>query len=213
MKKLLFLISLITFNLSLVKAQSFHTGTFVLGANFGIDGDIANRHYFNTSENSAQTLNGTAPASNFNITAEVGLLRWLGVGVIGRFDNYFPQSNGVTESSPSAGAVDLGLTANLHLLTFDRFDLLGGFDYGYSHLTYNTNNESGTSSSSNGSWGDIHATARIYITKMLGFNLNVYTPMMSYHKFRSSNETVGTYVINDWEATGYGASIGVQVKL
>jgi hypothetical protein len=212
MKRLL-LISLLVFSFSLIKAQSFHTGAFVLGANFGIDGDVANRHYFNSAENNAQTLNGTTPASNFNITAEVGVLTWFGVGLIGRFDNYMPESNGVTQSSPTAGATDIGLTANLHLITFDKFDLFAGGDYGYSHLTYNTNNDMATTSSSSGSWGDIHATARLYFTKIVGANLTVYVPMMSYHNFTASNESVGNYVINDWKSTGYGASVGVQFKL
>lgn len=212
MKKLLLLLSLIGFNLSLIQAQSFSRGSFILGANLGIDGNFADRHYFNSSENSAQTLNNTAPASDFNITAEAGVFKWLGVGLIGRYNSYFPEANGVTQTTPDERAFDLGVTGNLHILSVAQLDLLAGIDYGFSHLTFNTNNYSNTTSASYGSWGDIHATARVYFGR-LGVNATLYVPMMNYRSFTSSNTNPGDYIIDDWKSTGYGASIGLQYRI
>jgi hypothetical protein len=212
MKKLLILCLVTSCHISISQAQSFNRGSFILGANFGIDGNFANRNYFSSSEGNAQTLNGTAPASDFNITAEAGIFKWLGVGLIGRYNSYFPEANGVTQSTPDERAFDLGLTGNLHILSVAQLDVLAGIDYGFSHLTFNTNNYSNTTSASYGSWGDLHATARIYFGR-LGVNATLYIPMMNYSSFTSSNMRPGDYIINDWKSTGYGASIGLQYRI
>lgn len=191
--------------------KSFHTGALVISANYGVDGNVTNMR-FNAPENSAQTLNGTTNASNFNLAAELGIFGWLGIGAIGRFDNYYSQNNVLTRSSPTAGAVDVGGTINLHIIKVSFLDLFAGYDYGYSHLNYNTHNSDGTTSSADGHWSDIHATARLYIGRF-GVNLCLYTPMLSYTSFRNSNMNLGDYTINYWKSTGYGASIGLQYRI
>jgi len=215
MKKILILLVAGTalLNLNTAKAQSFHSGAFILGGDVGIDGNTANRNFINNEQPNAQTLNGTAPASTYDILAEVGIFRWLGIGAIARFDNYFEENNTLTETSPKAGAFDLGGQLNIHILTFEHFDLLVGGTYGFSHITYNVNNGDATSSASNGSWGDIHATGRLYFGKIVGVNLTVFMPMTSYSNFKASNEDFGDYVVNYWKSSGYGASIGVQFRI
>ena len=197
----------------IVPAQkSFYSGALVISANFGTDGNIANQRYFSASEPQAQTLNGSATASDFNIGAEYGLFNWLGLGIISRVDNYYSQENQITQSTPSEGAMDIGGTANLHLLKWAHLDVLAGYDFGFSHLTYNTNNSIHTTSTANGTWSDIHATGRIYFGR-LGINLCFYVPGTTYTNFKTSNMSLGDYTINYWKSTGYGASVGLQYRL
>ena len=196
----------------LVSAQSsFNSGAFVLSANFGVDGNLTSQHYFNAAENNAQTLNGTVAASNFNIAGEFGLLKWLGLGVIARVDKYYMNNNEVTNTTPGAGAIDLGGTANIHFLRFKHFDLLGGYDLGISQFTYHVNNGVNTMATGNGTWSDIHATGRVYFNRF-GVNLSLYTPTINYSSLKSSNTPAGEYVVNYWKSTGYGASIGLQYR-
>jgi hypothetical protein len=194
--------------------KSFYSGALILSSNFGTDGNMANQRYFNGAENTAQTLNGTAPSSDFSMGLEYGLLEWLGIGAIGRIDNYFVQQNMVTETSPTEGAADIGATANIHVLRWKHLDLFGGYDFGLSHLTYiyNMHNGVNASSVSNGTWSDIHATGRLYFSR-LGINLSLYVPSMSYSSFRTSNTSIGEYTINYWKSTGYGASLGLQYRI
>lgn len=192
--------------------KSFYSKALILSANYGIDGNTANLNYFNQAENSAQTLDGMAPSSNFNIAAEYGLLNWLGLGIIGRFDHYYPGSNNLTHTTPTAGAVDMGGTVNIHLLRMKHADILGGADWGVSQFTYNVNDGLNTKAYGNGNWSDIHATARLYFER-LGFNLSLYVPTMTYNSLQNNGSHPGEYIVNYWKSTGYGASIGLQYRL
>jgi hypothetical protein len=212
MKKLSVILLVIMMVYQASAQKSFYSGAFVFSANYGIDGNIANQHYFNQSENTAQTLNGMAPASNLSLDAEYGLLSWLGVGVVGRFDNYFSENNQVTNTTTTAGAVDWGVTGNIHFLRMSHFDLFAGLDWGISQFTYHINNDINTMASGNGNWSDIHATGRLYFGR-LGVNLSLYVPTMSYSSLQSSNYSAGEYVVNYWKSTGYGASVGLEYRL
>jgi len=212
MKKLSVLILALALTQFINAQQSFSSGALVFSANYGVDGNTVNQHYFNQSESSAQTLNGMAPASNFNLTGEFGLLNWLGIGLIGRFDNYYMMDNEVTHTRPSAGAVDLGGTANIHIIRFTHLDLLAGYDWGVSQFTYHVNDGLNTTAYGKGNWSDLHATGRVYFDR-LGVNLSLYIPTMSYNNLQNNNSTTGEYIVNYWKSTGYGASVGVQYRL
>jgi len=192
--------------------KSFYGGALVISANYGIDGNTADQHYFNQSEESAQTLNGTAPASNFNIAAEYGLLSFLGVGLVTRFDNYFSENNQVTKTTTTAGAFDLGGTVNLHIIRIPHLDIFAGADWGVSQFTYHMNDGLNTSAYGDGNWSDIHATGRVYFGR-LGVNLSLYMPTMSYSSLQNNNSPAGEYVVNYWKSTGYGASVGLQYRI
>ena len=192
--------------------KSFYSGAFVFGVNYGIDGNVADQHYINPQENRAATLNGTAPASDWSVYGEVGLLNWLGVGLIGRIDNYYSQNNQITHTTTTAGASDLGGIVNFHLLRMKHTDLFVGADWGVSQFTYNMNDGVNTTSYGNGNWSDIHATARLYFDK-LGFNATLFVPYTSYTNLQTNNPGVGEYVVNYWKSTGYGASVGLQYRL
>lgn len=212
MKKISVILLFTALTIQAYSQKSFSGGSLIFSANYGIDGNIANQHYINPPENGGQTLNGTAPSSNLSIGAEYGLLNWLGLGIIGRFDNYYPESNDVTHTTPSAGAVDLGGTVNLHILRMTHADILGGFDWGVSQFTYNVNDGLNTKAYGNGHWSDIHATARLYFGR-LGFNLTLYVPTMTYNSLQNNSTQPGQYIVNYWKSTGYGASVGLQYKL
>jgi hypothetical protein len=192
--------------------KSFQGGSFVLNANLGFDGNVANEHYFYGPEANAQTLNGTANASDFSMGAEYGLFNWLGIGAIGRIDNYYTQNNQVTQSTTAQGAADLGVTGNIHVIRWQHLDLLAGYDYGFSHFTYFTNDRDGVTSTSDGHWSDIHATGRVYFGR-LGFNICLYVPTFTYSTFKSSDMPLGEYTVSYWKSTGYGASVGIQYRI
>lgn len=197
----------------MVSAQkSFYSGALVFSTNFGVDGNVADQHYFNQSEGAAQTLNGTAPASSYSVGAEYGLLSFLGLGLIGRFDYYVSENNQVTQTTPSAGAVDLGGTANIHLIRWYHLDLFAGADWGISQFTYHVNDGLNTTAHGTGNWSDIHATGRVYFGR-LGVNLCLYAPTMSYSSIKSNNAPAGEYIVDYWKSTGYGASIGLQYRI
>lgn len=212
MKKSGFALLLVIAALQASAQKSFYSGALVFSFNYGVDGNTANQHYITPGENSAQTFNGTASASNYNIAAELGLTGWLGVGLIGRIDNFSMQNNQYAESSPTAGAVDLGGTVNLHVLRFSHLDLLAGVDWGVSQFNYRVNNGVNTTAYGNGHWSDLHVTGRIYADR-LGVNLSLYAPTMSYSSLQNNNAPAGQYIINYWKSTGYGASIGIQYRL
>ena len=212
MKKIGVLILSIALAQFVYAQSSFYSGALVFSANYGVDGNVTNQHYFNPSENSAQTLNGMTSASNFNITGECGVFNWLGLGLIGRFNDYYMQSNEVTKTSPSAGSVDMGGTVNLHIIRFSHLDVLGGYDWGVSQITYHDNDGVNTTSYGNGTWSDFHITGRLY-AKRLGVNLNLYAPTMNFSNIQSSNTPTGEYILNYWKSSGYGASIGLQYRL
>jgi len=192
--------------------KSFSSGALIFNTNVGVEGNITRQHFINGSESQAQTLNNTAPASNYSVGLEYGLFNWLGIGAIGRIDNYSMQDNGTTPSTATAGAADIGGTANIHLLKTAHFDFFAGYDLGLSHLTYTTNDGVHASSTANGTWSDMHITGRIYLGR-LGINLCLYAPGTTYSNFKASNTSVGTYALNYWKSSGYGASAGLQYRL
>ena len=192
--------------------KSFYKGAFVINVNAGTDGNVADQHYFSPPENAALTLDNTALASDYSLGGEYGLLNWLGIGAIMRVDNYYMTQNQLTQSMPTQGAFDIGATANAHFLKWKHFDFLAGYDYGFSRLTYYTNNSINTTFTSPGHWSDVHLTGRIYFGR-LGVNLTLFTPSMTYSKFKASNMDFGDYALNYWKSTGYGASIGLQYRI
>jgi hypothetical protein len=213
MKKLCVFILSLTLMQFVHAQKSFYSGAVVFSGNFGIDGNTANQHYFNQPENSGQTLNGSAPASNFNLTGEVGVFNWLGLGLIGRFDNYYMQNNEITHTNTTAGAVDLGGTVNIHIVRITPLDLFAGYDWGFSQFTYYVNDGLNTKAYGSGNWSDIHITGRVYFGNHLGVNLSLYAPTMSYSSLHNNNSTAGEYIVDYWKSTGYGASVGIQYKL
>lgn len=192
--------------------NSFYKHALVVNVNMGTNGNVANQHYFSPPDNAALTLNGTALASDYSVGGEYGLLNWLGAGIIMRLDNYYMTQNEFAQSNPTEGAFDIGATANIHLLRMKHLDILGGYDYGFSRLTYNTHNSINTTYTSNGSWSDIHISGRIYFGR-LGANLTLFIPAATYHNFKASNMSIGDYALNYWKSTGYGASIGLQYRI
>jgi hypothetical protein len=192
--------------------KSFSSGSFILGFNAGVNGNTTRENYVINPEASAKTFNGSAPASDLDLTAEYGLLGFLGIGAICRFDQYMEDANEVTQSPAESNAVDIGATANLHFIRWRYLDVFAGYDYGFSHLTYTSYNGYNTISSASGTWSDVHATGRLYFGR-LGLNLNLYIPNLMYSGFTTTNVPPGEYVLNDWKATGYGASVGVQYRL
>lgn len=195
-----------------IAQKSFYGGAFVINTNFGVDGNVTSQHIFATPENAAQTLNGTAPSSEYSLGAEYGLFNWLGIGFIGRIDNYFTPSGQTSASTITRGATDIGGTGNIHIIKWKHLDAFAGYDFGVATIMYNNNSGVTSPSTTTGTWSDIHATGRIYFNRF-GFNLSLYVPGMSYNNFKAGSTNLGQYTINNWKSTGYGASLGLQYRI
>jgi hypothetical protein len=214
MKKIIILfISVIT--LQQAKAQSFDKNSLVLSADYGFN-------YYSLSQqvshfNVANSLyNNTSAATSFswNFSAEYGLFKWLGVGVLIKLDNYTTKTDSTTGVRGTAAGFETAGTLNIHLIRATNFNLLIGADAGYSHLTYNTNDGFNDQVYGNGSWLDVHATARFYFGRF-GVNFTAYIPALNYSSFisTSSNWQSGEDVLAAWKGTGAGLNVGIQYRI
>jgi|ERR1700722_19538980 len=206
MKKfLLVLISIVL--LQQVNAQSFGKGSIVISANYGLDGYKIQEHNVNKASNGTQDTTTAAASTNFNIGVEYGLFRWLGVGIQGKLDNYFHDNN-----ISDAIGFELGALINIHLIRANHFDLLVGFNLGFSNLTidYPINNYQVYGS---GGWSDFHITPRIYFGRF-GINLNLYFPSISYPNLTTNVDAYNQYVSLSWKtASAFGATFGIQYRI
>ena len=83
----------------------------------------------------------------FNLGGEIGVAKWLGLGVQLKFDSYLHNSN-----VSQAGGFEGGLIVNAHIVRHLHFDLLAGLDLGGSGITLTSNDGTNTQIYGNGSW-------------------------------------------------------------
>jgi opacity protein-like surface antigen len=214
MKKFLFLLAAIIM-LKHVTAQSFEKSSIVISACYSFDyNDLSQQVNQYNIPNSLQSLSSKAISGSWNFEGEFGLFKWLGLGAQFKLDNYTTSTNPTTGARVTAAGFETGITANLHLIRNDRFNLLLGADVGYSQLTYSTNDGFNDQVSGNGSWIDFHATARFYFGRF-GLNFTAYIPETNYETLSSSssNWKSGEDILASWKGTGGGVSAGIQYRI
>jgi hypothetical protein len=206
MKKLLFCFGFFTIGASLFticKAQSFQTGSLIVSANFGVDG--YSLHQSQTNSYTGKTIDTTtgAASSNFNLAGEIGVAKWLGLGLQFKLDNYFHGDN-----IQSALGFESGIIVNAHILRHLHFDLLAGLNLGHSSLTI-TSIYDNIQIYGSGSWVDLHFTAREYLGKF-GFSETIYFPDVSYNQLTSNVGLFNEFILESWKATGVGFNWGIE---
>ena len=212
MKKVLLLLAAVIL-LQQANAQSFQKGSLVISLDWGFDVYTLNESYsINNKPNSTTTQTDHAASSNFNLGAEYGLLKWLGAGLQFKLDNYFTSVDSTTGHKPSARGIEVGVLINGHIVRANHFDLLAGFNFGFSHFTYNYNDGFSDQVYGNGSWRDFHITPRFYFGKF-GLNLTLYFPLVNYPSLTSNfSSALGEDIIATWKANGVGVNLGIHYR-
>ena len=212
MKKILLLL-VVAFSLQQVKAQSFQKGSIVATINYGIDiYSVYQTYSAYNIPNSSSSKTSAAGSRNWNFEAEYGLLKWLGVGIHLKLDNYFTSKDTSTGYTPTAIGFEGGVLINAHLIRANHFDLVIGCNLGFSTLTY-TADAFNDQIYGDGSWTDLHISPRFYFGRF-GINLNFYDPVINYKSLTSNNSNwgLGETVLASWLGKGGGATIGIQYR-
>ena len=213
MKKIIFV--LMGFASLQMSAQSFYKGALVASLNYGID-------IYNVKEHlvyKGSAINGPAPkdttdgagAHGLRLSAEYGVVDWLGVGLSGKINTYLTSKDKTTGITPTASGGEIGLLVNFHMLRKQKFNLSGGFDLGYSHLTYRSHDALGTEVYGDGSWFNLHITPRLYFGRF-GINMTLNFPFINYPNLVSSDATFNKDYSFSWKSTGWGMNFGVQYR-
>jgi len=197
--------------LAQASAQSFQKGSLVTSFDWGFDIYNVFEKYTDASNSTSTTKNDHAASTNWNLGAEYGVLKWLGVGLQMKFDHYL-DSNKV--NAPSATGFEIGIVGNAHIIRHEHFDLLGGMDIGYSHLTWNANDGFNDQVYGDGTWIDFHASMRIYLGRF-GFNFTFYSPIINYPSLTSNNTSsgLGQSWLAQWKGTGGGLNLGIHYRI
>ena len=205
MKKIIICIAVFISGFSISStAQTFQRGSLIVSAAWGIDVYNLQQHLENYATGETTQSTTHVASRNFNLGGEFGVAKWLGLGLQFKLDNYYHDNN-----VSSAIGFESGLIVNAHIIRHLHFDLLGGFNLGYSTLTLTWNDGYNDQLYGKGSWDDIHFTARIYIGRF-GFSGTLYFPVINYGTLTFNNNLLNEYILASWKASGEGWNFGIQ---
>ncbi len=195
-----------------LNAQSFYKGALVADLNYGFDIYTVKSHvsYKNNIIPDENTTDGAVSTSP-NLGVEYGVLNWFGVGIRGKFDKYVTSKDSASGITPKANGTEVGLIVNFHLLRKKVFNLIAGFEGGYSHLLYRSNDIMGTEAYGDGTWINLHLTPRFYFGRF-GISTSINVPFINYPNMTTSNTNFNSIVSWSWKATGFGMNFGVQYR-
>src|ERR1051326_4522239 len=163
MKKKLSLIALLLLLFTGGFSQKcFEKGANILGVDFGVG--IYRTDAVDKSKNPYQTESDTSGAYLFNASYEKGVLDWLGVGGKVNYSSYIVNDS----STVSARGLDLVLLGRVHAVRTKRVDLYAGLEFGYSHLSYKTNDATNGEAKAGGTFFGFNLNARIFFTDFWG---------------------------------------------
>ncbi|HTA83949.1 MAG TPA: hypothetical protein VK783_13480 [Bacteroidia bacterium] len=213
MKKIVILLTGLLLTQPIWAQETFYSGSVNVGENFGADWESANMQFQGTMENAPPVHSIKLRASNFNLTGEYGLFDFLGVGLIGRIDNYYVSEDEYIKTVPSAADEQAGAVVNIHFISQRHLDLLAGIDAGFSQLDYALNDyDIRTLISGYGTWGDIHATGRWYFGQV-GINLSLYGATSNYDNLHSDKTPAGEYLVSSFKTMACGIGFGLQYRI
>ena len=186
MKKLL-LLSATILTLS-INAQSFYKGALVVEVKTGIE-------IYNIYSNVTQTLwNRTrdttytdkAADTYFGYSAEYGLHKYVGVGIIYNAHKFITQKDSVSGKKQDTRANDFALVVNFHPVSTKKFDLVIGSDIGYSNFKLKTFDKDNTTLKGTGMSMSAYINPRIYFGNF-GINFKLGTPYLKYSNVTTNN--------------------------
>ncbi len=198
---------------ALAAQRGHHLGSVVVDFNTGIEAFNSTNYYrLGGADGSRDTsVNADAGNANGSIGIEIGIGRFIGIGVRGKTSYFFRSLDAVMNSRPDVHSNDLLFMLNLHPLPFKRFDLVLGSELGISNLKFDANDLYQTMITGKGGYFAIHVSPRFYLRRF-GFNLRASLPVFSYNDLRHSGES-RDYLLTKWKASGLGVSLGVQYRI
>lgn len=211
-KKNLFILVILCLEIPIYYAQSFTGNSLLLHLNAGIEILHTEYKYIIKNNNLDTLIKDKAANSNYYLGIEYGILKWLGIGIKGKVNQYFTQKNHITNATPTAHSFDIAFTIRTHLFRKKHFDLPIGISIGGSSLTYNNNDPyNPITVYGKGSYFDIHIQPMIYFNR-LGVNVYVGTPFIHYNDMATNNANINQYVLMDWKGKGLIFGLGLQFR-
>lgn len=211
MKKILSIVLLMAAFNGLAQKLSFEKNTKVIDVNasFGI-------YNIATTDSTARALGkkhtDKAAPYGFSLGFEYGVLNWLGIGLKAQACTYLSSRDSVTGVKPTAKSKDIALVINAHIVRKKRFDLVGGFNLGYSGFKYSSNDSKSSTAKGGGITYDLHVIPRLYFSDHFGMFLNLSYIGYSYAKLKvSDNERQYTDHLT-YKGSGVNVGIGFQVQ-
>lgn len=189
-----------------------HLGTMVLDVNGGVEAYNSSNTYSVKRVDGVQdtTIDATAGNGNASVALEIGIGKFIGIGVRGKTNVFFRSLDAVMNSRADISSTDLLGMINLHPLSFKKFDLVLGAEFGLSKLKFDANDPFQTLVTGKGGYFAIYLNPRFFI-KRFGFNLRAGLPVFNYADLQRSNDA-GNYIISKWKASGLGISVGLQYR-
>jgi hypothetical protein len=218
MKKiLLILVSILM--LQQVKAQdvdnSFYKHALIISYGFGGEGYAVTETYnVNGVPGVTYTNKFSAVSASYPLSAEYGIGNRLGIGLVGKVDNYYIKKDSITGFQQTIYGFEFGALINYHFVRKKHIDFFAGLNLGFSSFTW-TLNSSNDQLYGSGGWGDIHATLRYYFGRF-GLFGSLSFPTMNYNNFSSNNGSINTiiqYLPASWKASGVAFNLGIQYRI
>ncbi len=210
MKKLLSIL-LIAFAFSGFSQISFEQKSKVIdiNANFGVYNTVGSD---STDRANGRVHNDKGAPYGFALGFEYGVLNWLGVGLKGQTCTYLTSQDTVTKTRPTGKANDIMLVLNAHLLRKKHFDLLTGFDLGYSGFKYSNNDVKHGVAKGGGFVWNFHVQPRLYFGKHFGMYMNISYISYAYPKLKLKDDDRSYTDRLKFKASGINVGIGFQFK-
>ncbi|HXC04665.1 MAG TPA: outer membrane beta-barrel protein [Bacteroidia bacterium] len=185
-------------------AQCIERGTSILelSARLGDYNDAT--HFHLTSSSASATLKSAIYALSYEITP----FKWLGVGLQLRYDQYIDSAT----LKQNAYSLNVPIFFNIHIIHTTHINLYAGMAYGFTSLSYNSNDISQTKYSGIGSLYDIHAGLRFFLSDHFGISIPVSYTNFSYPNLDLSNPHVSISNWADKTVSGLNIGLGLNYK-
>jgi hypothetical protein len=188
--------------------KSFERGTNVIsaGADLGV--------YDYVSKINSSSLSSTSKAANKSLSLqyERGIRNWLGFGAKVQMVDYFTKKDSILGNKPSVKSFDGIIFLNFHFARTNRFDMLAGFNLGYSQINWEARDASITEANGGGSVLDFHIQPRFYFGNHVGMFVNLSYLNYNYTNIDFTNSTSQANDVLDLKGGGVNFGLGLQAK-
>jgi hypothetical protein len=213
MKKAAYLFVLFIAVLTTMNAQdsvSFRQKSVVVSLNYDLGIYATENH----DKKQDTTINDGAGNHNFTLSAEFGLLKWLGVGARVGGATYITSADSATGARGTASSLDFGILVNAHVIRTKKFDLPIGIALGKSDFKYQTNTVDNGEARDFGSYFKVYVNPRIYFGEKarFGINFNLAYATMSYKSIDLQNNSTKEEDRISLKGKGINIGMGFQMR-
>lgn len=206
MSKIFLVVIIALSSIASFSQQSFEKKTNVIA--FGADVGIYN--YTSKILSTGETNSDKAANKQLSLYYERGVLNWLGMGAKVQLSDYFTDPN--VTPRPSFKAIDATLLVNSHLVRPKYFDLVFGFNVGYSSMTWDAHDTYVSTAKGGGLTYDVHLQPHLYFGKHIGMFINLAYISYSYKNMDFENNQTKITDVLDLYGGGVNFGIGLQAK-